>query len=132
MKTPLFRNVDCVSLRVPDLDAGIAFYVDHLGLKLLWRAGGSCGLGVPEGNTEVVLCTDRDPEVDLKVESVEEALQEFTAAGGSCVYGPFEIGIGKCAVVRDPWGNEYCILDMTKGTYDTDAEGNVTGVSVKE
>lgn len=31
-----------------------------------------------------------------------------------------DIDIGKCAVVSDRWGNRYYILDMTKGTYDTD------------
>jgi hypothetical protein len=45
------------------------------------------------------------------------------------VPGPFDIEIGKAVVVRDPWGNEYTLLDLSKGTFDTDAEGRVTGVS---
>lgn len=128
---PIFTNVDCISLHVPDLDAGIAFYSEALGLKLLWRSGDSCGLGMPEDVTEVVLCTNPNPMVDFKVESVEETLERFLANGGSCDYGPFDIDIGKCAVVRDRWDNRYCILDMSKGTYDTDETGNVTGVSRK-
>ena len=43
--------------------------------------------------------------------------------------GPFDIKIGKVAVVRDHWGNEYTLLDTSKGTFDTDSVGNVTGVS---
>ncbi|MDP6667111.1 MAG: hypothetical protein QF357_06885 [Dehalococcoidia bacterium] len=48
---------------------------------------------------------------------------------GLAVPGPFDIEIGKAVVVRDPWGNEYTLLDLSKGTFDTDAEGRVTGVS---
>lgn len=131
MEEPIFTNVDCISLYVPDLDAGIAFYSQALGLKLLWRHADSCGLGMPEDVTEVVLCTSKNPMVDFKVPSVAEALERFVSNGGSCEYGPFDIDIGKCAVVRDHWGNQYCILDMSKGTYDTDETGNVTGVSRK-
>lgn len=69
--------------------------------------------------------------VDIKVENVEKALAVFVKAGGKVEDGPFDIDIGKCAVVADPWGNRYCLLDMTKGTYDTTSEGVVSGVSKK-
>jgi hypothetical protein len=39
------------------------------------------------------------------------------------VRGPFDIQIGLCAVVRDPWGNELVILDTSKGLLRTDDEG---------
>jgi hypothetical protein len=32
------------------------------------------------------------------------------------------------AVVRDPFGNLLVLLDLSKGTYTTDADGMVTGV----
>lgn len=128
---PLFENVDCVSMYVDDIDRGLAFYRDALGLSLLWRAENSCGLGMPNGVAEVVLVTAHNPMVDMKVNSVDEDLPRFLAAGGTLEYGPFDIDIGRCAVVRDPWGNVFCILDMTKGTYDTDASGAVSGVSKK-
>jgi hypothetical protein len=32
-------------------------------------------------------------------------------------------------VVVDPFGNSLVVLDSTKGTYRTDAAGNVTGVA---
>ena len=132
MKSPIFTNVDCISMHVDDLEAGIRFYSEALGLKLLWRAGDSCGLGLPEDITEVILTTNRNPMVDFKVDSVAEALQRFVNMGGTCEYGPFDIDIGKCAVVCDRWGNRYCILDMSKDTYDTDEAGNILGVSKKE
>lgn len=131
MNKTIFNNVDCVSFYVDDIDAGIDFYSKTLGLKLLWRADKSCGMGMSDDITEVVLCTEKNPIVDFKVERVEDAIEEYINAGGTLVYGPFDIDIGKCAVVKDRWDNEYCILDMSKGTYDTDDKGNVTGVSSK-
>jgi lactoylglutathione lyase len=132
MEKTIFRNVDCVSFYVKDLDAGLDFYQKSLGLKLLWRANNSCGLGLSDDITEVVLCTDKNPTVNFKVDCVEEALEKFISVGGKLEYGPFDIDIGKCAVVSDQWDNRYCLLDMSKGTYDTDADGKVTGVSKKE
>lgn len=131
MMDSLFQNVDCVSFCVEDLDEGIAFY-SALGLNLLWRAGHSCGLGMSGDVTEVVLTTERNPVVQFKVESVAEALPAYEKAGGRVELGPFDIDIGKCAVVSDRWGNEYCLLDMTKGKYTTDAQGNVTGVALEQ
>lgn len=124
----LFQNVDCVSFYVDNIDQGIAFY-SALGLKLLWRAEAACGLGMSNDVTEVVLVTKQNPVVQFKVESVEEALPAFVNAGGKVEVEPFGIDIGQCAVVVDRWGNRYCLLDMTKGKYTTDAQGNVTGVS---
>ena len=124
----LFQNVDCVSFYVDNIDEGIAFY-SALGLKLLWRAANSCGLGMSGDITEVVLVTEHNPVAQFKVESVEDALPVYVKAGGKVELGPFDIDIGKCAVVSDRWGNRYCLLDMTKGKYTTDAQGNVIGVS---
>lgn len=128
MEKALFTNVDCVSFYVDDLDRGLKFYKDAMGLKLLWRAEKSCGLGMEEGITEVVLVNEHNPMVDFKVESVADAIPEIVKAGGKVVYGPFDIDIGKCAVVSDLWENTYCILDMTKGKYTVDESGKVTGV----
>lgn len=128
----MFENVDCVSMYVEDLEEGLRFYRDNLGLKLLWRTGDACGLAMKKGIAEIVLTTRRNDMVDLKVADVKAFLPHFVQAGGRVVYGPFPIDIGQCAVVCDPWGNRYCVLDMTSGTYDTDAQGNVTGVTHKE
>lgn len=123
----IFENVDCVSFYVDNLDEGIKYY-SSLGLKLLWRASKSCGMGLDNDITEVVLVTEHNPIVDFKVEDVNKALKSIIEAGGVLVYGPFDIDIGKCAVVKDKWNNEYCILDMTNGKYTTDEKCNVTGV----
>jgi catechol 2,3-dioxygenase-like lactoylglutathione lyase family enzyme len=67
----VIRHVDCIELFVDDLDAGLSFYRDALGLALLWRSDTTLGLGLPDGLAEVVLQTDRPRmNVDFKVDSV--------------------------------------------------------------
>lgn len=128
MITPLFQKVDCIRLPVADLDAALAFYCDKLGHFLIWRTSTSAGLVLPGSETELVLHTEGGaPEVDLLVESADAAAEEFSAAGGKVLAGPFDIQIGRCVVVQDPWGNELVLLDMSKGALNTDADGNVVG-----
>lgn len=123
---PLFTKIDCLSLPVPDLDAALAFYVDRLGHELIWRSDTAAGLRLPESDAELVLHTDDRPmETDLTVESVPEAVERFTAAGGKVRYGPFEIQIGRAAVVEDPWGNVLVILDISKGLFQVDEHKRV-------
>ena len=127
---PLFRKVDSVQLRVPDLDSGLAVYRDKLGHDLIWRTENAVGLRMPEGDTEIVLKTERDePEVDLLVKSANEAALRMVEAGGAVVVPPFDIQIGRCTVVEDPWGNRLVLLDMSRGSLVTDSSGNVVGTS---
>ncbi len=125
---PLFRKIDCLQIPVPDLEAGLAFYRDRLGHTLNWRTATAAGLRLPDSDAELVLQTERaEPEVDLLVASVEAAVSAIEAAGGKVVVPPFDIQIGRCAVVADPWGNRLVLVDMSKGALTTDADGNVTG-----
>lgn len=125
----LLRNVDCIELYVSNLEEGMKYYCDCMGLKLLWRTENMAGLGMEESITELVLQTERrKTNIDFKVASVLEAIEKIIDAGGKVIHGPFDIPIGKCAVIKDSWDNEYVILDMTKGKYVTDEKGNVIGV----
>jgi predicted enzyme related to lactoylglutathione lyase len=95
-----------------------------MGLKLLWRAETSAGMGMENDGAEIVLQTDRRKmNVDFRVGSVIDAVEKIIGSGGKVIDGPFDIPIGKCAVIQDRWGNEYVILDMTKGRYVTDEGG---------
>lgn len=125
MSVPLFQNIDCFMFKVPNVDAALAFYRDKLGLPLAWRT--ETGLALQVGESELVLSTQhqRPPETDIKVASAEEAARQFVEAGGSIVAGPFDIKIGKCVVVADPWGNQLVLLDSTKGLLKTDKDGFV-------
>jgi predicted enzyme related to lactoylglutathione lyase len=126
---PLFHKIDCLALPVPDLDAAVAFY-ESLGHQLKWRAPTSAAFRLPDSNAELIVMTDRPSrETDITVEVVDEAVERFTAAGGELINGPFEIAIGRCAVVADPWGNPLVLLDNSKGFFTTDDAGSVTGVA---
>jgi predicted enzyme related to lactoylglutathione lyase len=125
---PLLQSVDCIRLSVPDLEAGLHFYHDLLGHQLIWRMADSVGLRMPGSETEIVLHTEpQEPEIDIKVRSADEAAARIQAAGGKVVVPPFDIRIGRAAVVQDPWGNQFVILDISKGLLVTDSEGNVIG-----
>lgn len=127
MSLPLFRKIDCMSLRVRDLAEATAFYSDRLGHEIVWRTPTAVGLRLPETDAELVLHTDaqRPPATELLVTSVSEAVDRFCVAGGTLVFGPIEIAIGRCAVVADPSGNPLVLLDMSKGPLVTDARGHV-------
>jgi predicted enzyme related to lactoylglutathione lyase len=86
--------------------------------------------GLALGDSELVLHTERrGVEVDLLVESVDEAAARVVAAGGTVLVDPFDIPVGRVVVVQDPFANQLVLLDLSKGTFDTDDDGNVTGVS---
>jgi predicted enzyme related to lactoylglutathione lyase len=133
MSEPLFRKVDCLRLAVRDLDEALAFYRDSLGHALVWRSETAAGLRLPESEAEIVLQTERpDEEVDLLVEAVDDAVARFVEAGGRVIAGPFDIQIGRCAVVGDPFGNVLVMLDLSKGRLETDNEGRVIGNRMPE
>ena len=126
--TPILQYVDCVRISVPDLEKGLRFYCDQLGHKVLWRMKDYIGLQMSDTKTEIVLDTHpHAPEIFMRVQSVGEAVNQITASGGKIIVPPYEIEIGLCAVVQDPWGNQFTILDISKGLLVTDADGNVTG-----
>jgi predicted enzyme related to lactoylglutathione lyase len=113
-------------ISVHDLESAIQFYRDELGHKLVWRTDAQAGLSFGDGITELVINqSDKPQEIDIKVESAIDAAERFQDAGGSIVVGPFDIAIGKCVVVRDPWGNDLVLLDSSKGLLKTDEDGYV-------
>jgi len=126
---PLIDKVDCIRLYVENVDTGLCFYRDRLGLSLIWRTEEAAGLRLPQDETEIVLHSEErtEPEIDLKVERADRAAKQFEQAGGKIIAPPFDIQIGRCAVVEDPWGNQLVLLDSTKGLLVTDDEGHVVG-----
>jgi hypothetical protein len=124
----LFRKLDCYSLPVDNLDSAIAFY-RALGHHLIWRDGNhAAGLDLPDSDAEIVLHTDNRPvETYFLVKSAPQAIERITNAGGKLITGPFEINVGLYAMLRDPWNNPLVILDFSKGTLETDSNGNVIG-----
>ena len=131
MDDPVFRKLDSLQLPVPDLDAAWAFYTS-LGHQPIWRSVTAFGLRLPESDAELVCFRPQPgreaPEVDITVSSVEDAVRRFVDAGGTVVTDPFDIAIGRCAVVADPFGNVLVLLDNSSGTLATDEHGMVVGV----
>ncbi len=125
---PLIRRVDSIELSVPSIEAGLAFYRDQLGHALVWRTKTAAGLRMPETDTEIVIQTERKAEPALLVASADDAAARVIEAGGTVVVPPHDIPIGRVVVAENPWGNRLVLLDLSKGTFVTDADGNVTGV----
>ncbi len=114
----MFQKIDCIRFHVPDLDEALIFYREKLGLKLVWKVGNSeAGLKIGDSDNELVLVTEEleQPEIDFMVDSVHSALEKLKKIGGKILVEPFEIKIGKCSVVEDPWNNRFVILDRSKG-----------------
>jgi lactoylglutathione lyase len=129
---PIFKKVDCLRVYVDNLEKGLEFYRDKLGHSIIWRSEDAIGLRIPEQDTEIVIQTrDKKTEVNLLVDSVSEAILKIKEAGGSLIFGPIDIPIGKYATLKDPWNNELAILDTSKGLFITDKEGNIIGQETK-
>jgi lactoylglutathione lyase len=124
----MFQKIDCIQLHVDDLNEAINFYQGKLGHQLVWRTATAAGFRFPESDGELVVQTEHQGlEVDLLVSSADDAANDFVKAGGKLIVPPFDIQIGRCAVVKDPWDNELVLLDMSKGRFITDRNGNIIG-----
>jgi predicted enzyme related to lactoylglutathione lyase len=123
MVPSMFKKVDCVMIRVDDVDAAVKFYREVFGMKPLWSDNGATGLGFPETDAEIVLHSNADiphkVEVHYLVDDVEAAVSICAGKGCRIVEPPFDILIGKCAVISDPFGTTICILDATSGRRPT-------------
>jgi len=130
MSGGLLRKVDAVTLSVPDLDVGIAFYGEQLGHQLKWRNDplGQAGLALAESDTEIVLTTQHGYEPNWLVQSAAHAARLIEKAGGRVVTPPFDIPIGRLAIAADPFGNVLVLIELSKGRYETDDAGNVISV----
>ena len=115
----MLKKIDCVMIRVEDMQAAVTYYTDVFGLRPVWWDEMSTGLAFPETDAEIVLHREQNipsrVEVHYLVDDVIVAVRTFAAKGCRVLVEPFDIAIGKCAVIEDPFGIRLCILDMTKG-----------------
>jgi len=128
--SPVLRMVDAVTVPVPNLDQGLAFYREGLRHELIWRNDeiGQAGLRLPDGETEIVLSEHLPYAPNWLVSSVSEAVASVIAAGGAVVVEPHAIAVGRLAVVVDPFGNSLVLIDLSNGQYTVDQTGHVMGV----
>jgi lactoylglutathione lyase len=115
----MLRKIDCVMIYVTDLEPAVTFYNRVYGMRPLWRDAWSVGLGFPETDAEIVLHNDASlpAKVDVYylVDDVVQAVETLRSEGCQILVEPFDIAIGKCAVIRDPFETTLSILDMSKG-----------------
>jgi predicted enzyme related to lactoylglutathione lyase len=115
----MFKKIDCVMIRVDDIAAGEKFYSEVFGLKPLWREARSVGMRLPETDAEIVLHNNPDipnkVEVHYLVDNVVMALKNYAGKGCRVLVQPFDVLIGRCAVIQDPFGTTICLLDQTSG-----------------
>lgn len=129
--SPLFEKVDAVTIPVPDLDAGLRFYREALGHELLWRNDeiGQAGLAMSLSDSEIVLTTRDNYAPTWLVSNADGASRVFVEAGGGVIVEPFDVPVGRLAIVADPFDNVLVLLDLSKGRYVTDDARRVTGVA---
>ena len=115
----MLRKIDCVMIRVEDVDVSAAYYAKVFGLRPKWSGEGAVGLVFPETDAEIVLHRETtipsSVEVYYLVDDGGVAVGHCAAQGFQILVAPFDITIGKCAVIKDPFGTRLCILDTTKG-----------------
>ncbi len=116
----MFRKIAFVMLRVSDLGQALNFYADVFGLKPIWedQNRGQAGLLFEDSDTEVVLHTDPNipgqVEVHYLVDDVDAAVQRYLEQGCTLLTAPFEVRTGRCAVIQDPFGLHFSILDRSR------------------
>lgn len=116
----MLRKIDCIIIRVDNVEAAAAYYAQVFGLRPQWSGDDSIGLTFPQTDAEIVLHNDpaipSSAEVYYLVDNVLDAVAHLAARGCQILAGPFPITIGNCAIIRDPFDTRLCILDMTKGS----------------
>jgi lactoylglutathione lyase len=100
----VLRKIDCVMIRVEDVEAAAAYYAKVFGLRPLWSGEGAVGLVFAESDAEIVLHREMtipsSVEVHYKVDDVVVAVAHYAAQGCQILVAPFDIAIGKCAVIK--------------------------------
>lgn len=114
----MFKRIDCVLVKVKNLESSARFYAEVLGLKRIWTdpERNMIGFRLLRSKSEIVLHANPDLEgcdPHYLVDDVMDAYEALKARGVTFVQLPFDIRCGKCAVMLDPDGNKLSILDLT-------------------
>ena len=74
-----------------------------------------------------MLTTRQSYEPNWLVANVEDAVELLVDHGGQLVAAPFDIPVGRAAVVRDPFGNILVLVDLSKDAYPAAGASDATG-----
>lgn len=126
-----------VNIDVPDIDRGVAFYTQALGLRVGRRLGAGCvellGAEVPVYLLEKAAGTRIGPaggdtrryerhwspvHLDMVVDDLDNAITRAVSAGaireGDIIDAPY----GRLAMFADPFGHGFCLLEFSDRGYD--------------
>ena len=113
------RKIDCIMIKVDEVDKAREFYIRVFGMLPAWRDATSAGLKFPESDAEIVLHSIANipsrVDVTYLVDEVVAAVAALQAEGCVVAAAPFDVAIGKCAVIVDPFGTPMTLIDLTKG-----------------
>jgi predicted enzyme related to lactoylglutathione lyase len=126
-----------VNIDVPDIDRGVAFYTQALGLRVGRRLGAGCmellGAEVPIYLLEKSAGTRIGPaggdtrrydrhwspvHLDLVVEGLESAITRAKAAGAIQEADIIDAPYGRLAMFADPFGHGFCLIEFSGQGYD--------------
>lgn len=130
-----------VNIDVPELDAGTRFYCDAFGLRIGRRFGADAAelLGGPAPlyllvKAEGSPASSATPQVrtyarhwspvhlDFVVEDIEAASARAVAAGAVLEQPIRTSGWGRLALLADPFGNGFCLVQFLGRGYDAIAQ----------
>ena len=120
----MLQKIDSITIHVRDAAEASDFYSEVFGLQPLWKddQNASAGLTFPDRNSEVILYSDTvrpgEIEVNYLVEDVISAIQKYIDQGCTLAVEPFDVNMGKCAVIQDPFGIRLCIIDKSNAATD--------------
>jgi lactoylglutathione lyase len=131
-----------VNIDVPDLEAATRFYVDALELRVGRRLGGLgvelLGAAVPiyllpkaEGSAPFANATEHrhyrrhwtPVHLDIVVGDLDLALARAVANGARDAGGVSEHTWGRLALLADPFGHGFCLIEFRGRGYDEIATG---------
>ena len=132
MSARLLLNID-----VPDIEAGIAFYTQALGLSVgrrfdsdfvelvgsdapiyLLRKAPGTSIGPAGGDSRRYERHWTPVHPDFAVEDMEQAIERVVAAGAVQEGETCDAPYGRLAMFADPFGHGFCLIEFNKEGYD--------------
>jgi predicted enzyme related to lactoylglutathione lyase len=130
-----------INIDVPDIDRGARFYMEALGLELgrrfdddfLELLGGPAPIYLlreKAGTTTAAMAAARDYarhwcpiHLDFVVQDAEAAVERALAAGATLEMPVTQRAYGRLAVLADPFGHGFCLIEFVGQGYDALVEG---------
>lgn len=112
----MLQRVDRILMRVPQVGAGVRYYREVMGLKVVREDARVASLLFPDGKTELVLHSDPDlpaEAVYYLVEDVRGLFEKRAELKIQFVQAPTPVARGWRAAIRDPFGNVLLIIDRS-------------------